>query len=179
MRIPGPYLPVTPAQLMRPGIGQNVSCTLGDCLTSRPEGHSWPRELWFSIYSCPSPSPSPMHVIVHDVHCTGYCACPGSSVSPHTAGAPQGAVSPPHTAGAPQGVVSPPTLLVPPRGWCLPPHCWCPPGGGVSPHTAGAPWERCLLLYCWCPPESSVSPHTAGAPQGTAGGAWCGLTFRW
>ena len=25
---------------------------LGDCLSSRPKGHSWPRELWFSIYSC-------------------------------------------------------------------------------------------------------------------------------
>ena len=29
---------------------QNTSCTLGDCLTSRPEGCSQPRELWFSIY---------------------------------------------------------------------------------------------------------------------------------
>ena len=28
------------------------SCTLGDCLTSRPKGCSWPRELWFLIYSC-------------------------------------------------------------------------------------------------------------------------------
>ena len=28
------------------------SCTLGGCLTSRPKGCSWPRELWFSIYSC-------------------------------------------------------------------------------------------------------------------------------
>ena len=37
---------------MRPGIGRNVSCALGDCLTSRPKGHSWPRELWFLIYSC-------------------------------------------------------------------------------------------------------------------------------
>ena len=37
---------------MRPGIGQNASCALGDCSTSRPEGCSWPRELWFSIYSC-------------------------------------------------------------------------------------------------------------------------------
>ena len=27
-------------------------CTLGDCLTSRPKGCSWPRELWSSIYSC-------------------------------------------------------------------------------------------------------------------------------
>ena len=25
-----PHLPVTPAQLMRPGIGQNVSCAVGD-----------------------------------------------------------------------------------------------------------------------------------------------------
>ena len=45
-----PTLPVTPAQLMRPGIGQKSSCTLGDCLTSRPEGCSRPSELWFSIY---------------------------------------------------------------------------------------------------------------------------------
>ena len=29
-----------------------MSCALGDCLTSRPKGHSRPRELWFSIYSC-------------------------------------------------------------------------------------------------------------------------------
>ena len=39
-----------------PGIGQNVSCTLGDCLAStctcRPEGRLWPGELWFSVYSC-------------------------------------------------------------------------------------------------------------------------------
>ena len=31
-----PTLPVTPAQLMRPGIGRNASCALGDCLTARP-----------------------------------------------------------------------------------------------------------------------------------------------
>ena len=37
---------------MRPGIGRNASCALGDCLPSRPKGRSWPRELWFSIYSC-------------------------------------------------------------------------------------------------------------------------------
>ena len=30
MRYSSPHLPVTPAQLMRPGIGQNVSCTMGD-----------------------------------------------------------------------------------------------------------------------------------------------------
>ena len=36
---------------MRPGIGWNVSCTVGDCLTSRPKGRSWPRVLWFSISS--------------------------------------------------------------------------------------------------------------------------------
>ena len=36
-------------QLMRPGIGRNVSCTFGDCLTSRPEGCSQPWELWFLI----------------------------------------------------------------------------------------------------------------------------------
>ena len=47
-----PTLLVTPAQLMRPGIDRNASCTLGDCLTSSPEGCSWPRELWFLIYSC-------------------------------------------------------------------------------------------------------------------------------
>ena len=47
-----PTNPGSPAQLMRPGIGQNVSCALGDCLTSRPEEHLQPRELWFSIYSC-------------------------------------------------------------------------------------------------------------------------------
>ena len=46
-------LPVTQVQLMRPCIGQNVSCALGDCLTStcRPKGHLRPWELWFSIYS--------------------------------------------------------------------------------------------------------------------------------
>jgi len=32
-------------QLMRPGSGRNVSCASGDCLASRPEGHSQPREL--------------------------------------------------------------------------------------------------------------------------------------
>ena len=37
---------------MRPGIGRNASCASGDCLTSWPEGHSRPRELRFSIYSC-------------------------------------------------------------------------------------------------------------------------------
>ena len=26
----GPHLPVTPAQLMRPGIGRNTSCAVGD-----------------------------------------------------------------------------------------------------------------------------------------------------
>ena len=25
--------------MVKPGIGQNVPCTLGDCLTCRPEGH--------------------------------------------------------------------------------------------------------------------------------------------
>ena len=44
-----PTLLVTPAQLMRPAIGQNVTCT---CLTSGPEGCSQPKELWFLIYSC-------------------------------------------------------------------------------------------------------------------------------
>ena len=43
-----PTLPVTPAQLMRPGIGRNASCALGDCLTSIGlRGCSQPRELWF------------------------------------------------------------------------------------------------------------------------------------
>ena len=42
------------SSLLRPGIGRNVSCALGDCLTSRPKGRSRPRELWFSIYSCSS-----------------------------------------------------------------------------------------------------------------------------
>ena len=37
---------------MRPGIGRNVSCALGDCFTSRPKSRLWSRELWFSIYSC-------------------------------------------------------------------------------------------------------------------------------
>ena len=44
-----PTLPVTPVQLMRLGIGQNVSCTLGDCFASRSEACSRPRELWLSI----------------------------------------------------------------------------------------------------------------------------------
>ena len=42
-----PTLPVTPAQLKRPGIGRNASCALGDCSTSRPEGCSQSRKLWF------------------------------------------------------------------------------------------------------------------------------------
>ena len=36
---------VTPAQLMRPSIGRNASCALGDCLTSRPKGRLQPREF--------------------------------------------------------------------------------------------------------------------------------------
>ena len=56
-----PTLPVTPAQLMRPGIDRNASCASGDCLTSRPEGRSRPRELWFSIYSCVVGSTSIVH----------------------------------------------------------------------------------------------------------------------
>ena len=43
-----PTLLVTPAQLMRPGIGRNASCALGNCLTIQPDGCLWPRELWFS-----------------------------------------------------------------------------------------------------------------------------------
>ena len=31
-----PTLPVTPAQLKRPGIGLNASCALSDCFASRP-----------------------------------------------------------------------------------------------------------------------------------------------
>ena len=42
-----PTLPVTPAQLMRPGIGRNASCATDDWLTSRPMGCSQPRESWF------------------------------------------------------------------------------------------------------------------------------------
>ena len=38
----------TPVQLMRPGIGQNMSCAISDWLTSRPGGCSQPRELWFT-----------------------------------------------------------------------------------------------------------------------------------
>ena len=49
-----PTLPLTPAQLMRPGIGQDVSYILGDFLSSRPEGRSRPRELWFSVHACTS-----------------------------------------------------------------------------------------------------------------------------
>ena len=46
------HIHVHVAQLMRPGIGRNASCAVGDCLTSRPKGRSQPRELWFLIYSC-------------------------------------------------------------------------------------------------------------------------------
>jgi len=51
-----PTLLVTPVQLVhseqvRPGIGQNESCALDDCSTSRPEGHSQPRELWIYSYT--------------------------------------------------------------------------------------------------------------------------------
>lgn len=42
------YTPVTPAQLMRLGLA-NVSCALGYCSKSGPEGHSQLRELWFSL----------------------------------------------------------------------------------------------------------------------------------
>ena len=42
-------IPVTPAQLMRPGTGQNVSCAVGDFIP-------WPaflfREMWFIDCSC-------------------------------------------------------------------------------------------------------------------------------
>jgi len=50
---------VTPVQLMRPGIGWDTSCALGDCLRSRPKGRSQPRKLWFSIYSHPLPLEMP------------------------------------------------------------------------------------------------------------------------
>ena len=43
---------VTPAQLMRPGIGRNASCAW---VTVEHSGLR-PRELWFSIYSC-TPEP--------------------------------------------------------------------------------------------------------------------------
>ena len=48
--------------LMRPGIGQNASCTVGDRLRSRPKGRSWPRELWFLIHT-------------HVCTCTCTCTC--------------------------------------------------------------------------------------------------------
>ena len=41
---------VTPAQLMRPGIGRNASCAMSDWLTSRPGGCLQPRELWFTDF---------------------------------------------------------------------------------------------------------------------------------
>ena len=59
-----------PVQLMRPGIGQNTFCTLGDCVTSRPEGRLWPRKLWFSIYSCASAGLSLLHTQPVRVQCT-------------------------------------------------------------------------------------------------------------
>ena len=40
-----------PSTANESGIGCSASCTLGDCVTSRPEGHSQPKELWFLIYS--------------------------------------------------------------------------------------------------------------------------------
>ena len=46
------HTPGHPSAADEPGIGRNVSCALGDCLTSRPKGRSRPRELWFLIYSC-------------------------------------------------------------------------------------------------------------------------------
>ena len=64
------HVQVTPAQLMRPGIGQNASCAVGDCLTSRPKGRLRPRELWFSIYSCSGHCTCsnfyPLHILVLD-----------------------------------------------------------------------------------------------------------------
>ena len=58
------YMYMYMAQLMRPGIGRNVSCAVGDCLTSRPKGRSGPQELWFSIYSC---------MLTHVPTCTYTC----------------------------------------------------------------------------------------------------------
>ena len=78
-------LPVTSAQWMRPGIGQNMSCSLGNCLTFRNEGHSWPRKLWFSIYSCTCICTMAITIITIHVHVHVYmymyvyvrstCAC--------------------------------------------------------------------------------------------------------
>ena len=52
------------AQLMRPGIGRNASCAVGDCLTSMPKGRSWPRELWSRF----------IHVHLH-VHVHVHASC--------------------------------------------------------------------------------------------------------
>ena len=88
-----PTLPVTPAQLMRPGIGQTyTSCPLGDCQTSRPEGRSQPRELWFSsmlAYTLPPPPPPPIqqlcftfNQLTHSTHCPHTHCKPSPSLHP-------------------------------------------------------------------------------------------------
>ena len=41
-------------------------CPLGDCSTSRPEGRSLPRELWFLIFHVQSQCPIHVHVHVHE-----------------------------------------------------------------------------------------------------------------
>ena len=50
------------------------TCTVGDCLTSLPKDRSWPRKLWFLIYS---------YIIVHATqrarvslhHCRVHVTC--------------------------------------------------------------------------------------------------------
>ena len=42
-----------------------MSCTVGDCLISRPKGRSRPRELWFSIYSCSISGETNQITVVH------------------------------------------------------------------------------------------------------------------
>ena len=46
-----PTFPVTPEQLIRPGIGWNASCTLGDCITSRPRELCWVLRQFHAICS--------------------------------------------------------------------------------------------------------------------------------
>ena len=104
-----PTLPVTPAQLMRPGIGRNASCAVGDCLTSRPKGRSQPGELCFSISSLYSTGSSPdLPPVVQ-----GWAQTTGSEpVSPH----PTTAMATPLTvAGGGNSLVLPP--IAPPWWW--------------------------------------------------------------
>ena len=60
-----PHLPVTPVQLMRPGIGWNASCTLGD--------FTWHLGLFF-IQGCSNLVPRPKAVIVHVLHSCRFVA---------------------------------------------------------------------------------------------------------